>query len=141
MGVSVRTGKEGEVSAEPNVVPLCDVLLVLLIIFMVVTPLVQKGVDISLPEALNTINQPENTEVVLSIKKDGTMFVNQDQATMDTLQTLLEDAFMTATDKKLYLRADQELEYGKIVDIIEILKNAGVDIVGIITEKKTTKAD
>ncbi|RLE00532.1 MAG: biopolymer transporter ExbD [Candidatus Aminicenantes bacterium] len=141
MGVSVRTGKEGEVSAEPNVVPLCDVLLVLLIIFMVVTPLVQKGVDVRLPTALNTINQPENPEVVLSIKKDGTMYVNQDQATMDNLQTLLEDAFMTASDKKLYLRADQELEYGKIVDIIDILKEAGVEIVGIITEKKTTKAD
>ncbi|RLE01354.1 MAG: biopolymer transporter ExbD, partial [Candidatus Aminicenantes bacterium] len=79
--------------------------------------------------------------VVLSIKKDGTMYVNQDQATMDNLQTLLEDAFMTASDKKLYLRADQELEYGKIVDIIDILKEAGVEIVGIITEKKTTKAD
>ncbi|OQX54408.1 MAG: biopolymer transporter ExbD [Candidatus Aminicenantes bacterium 4484_214] len=141
MGVSVRTGKEGNVSAEPNVVPLCDVLLVLLIIFMVVTPLVQKGVDVRLPDALNTINQPENPEVVLSIKKDGTMYVNQDQATMDNLQTLLEDAFMSATDKKLYLRADQELEYGKIVDIIEILKDSGVDIVGIITEKKTTKSD
>lgn len=141
MGVSVRTGKEGEVSAEPNVVPLCDVLLVLLIIFMVVTPLVQKGVDVRLPTALNTINQPENPEVVLSIKKDGTMYVNQDQATMDNLQTLLEDAFMTASDKKLYLRADQELEYGKIVDIIDVLKDAGVEIVGIITEKKTTKAD
>ncbi|HDJ22570.1 MAG TPA: biopolymer transporter ExbD [Candidatus Aminicenantes bacterium] len=141
MGVSVRTGKEGDVSAEPNVVPLCDVLLVLLIIFMVVTPLVQKGVDVRLPDALNTINQPENPEVVLSIKKDGTMYVNQDQATMDNLQTLLEDAFMSATDKKLYLRADKELEYGKIVDIIEILKDSGVDIVGIITEKKTTKSD
>mgnify|MGYP000672289478 CR=1 FL=1 len=141
MGVSVQTGHEGEVSAEPNVVPLCDVLLVLLIIFMVVTPLVQKGVDVRLPTALNTINQPENPDVVLSIKKDGTMYVNQDQATMDNLQTLLEDAFMTASDKKLYLRADQELEYGKIVDIIEILKEAGVEIVGIITEKKTTKTD
>ncbi|MCD6193841.1 MAG: biopolymer transporter ExbD [Candidatus Aminicenantes bacterium] len=141
MGVSVQTGKEGEVRAEPNVVPLCDVLLVLLIIFMVVTPLIQKGVDVRLPTALNTINQPENPEVVLSIKKDGTMYVNQDQATMDNLQTLLEDAFMTASDKKLYLRADQELEYGKIVDIIDILKEAGVEIVGIITEKKTTKAD
>lgn len=64
-----------------------------------------------------------------------------DQATMDNLQTLLEDAFMSATDKKLYLRADKELEYGKIVDIIEILKDSGVDIVGIITEKKTTKSD
>ena len=139
MAVSVR--QEGKVTSEPNVVPLCDVLLVLLIIFMVVTPLIQKGVDVRLPNALNTINMPENPEVVLSIKKDGSIFVNQDQATEETLQTLLEEAFLTAAEKKLYLRADQDLEYGKIVDIIDILKATGVEIVGIITEKKAGRVD
>jgi biopolymer transport protein TolR len=135
MAVKIET--EGEVSSEPNVVPLCDVLLVLLIIFMVVTPLIQRGVDVRLPTALNTINMPENPEVVLSIKKDGSMYIGQDQVTMDNLQTLIEEAFMTASDKRLYLRADGELEYGNIVDIVEILKAAGVEIVGIITEIKT----
>jgi biopolymer transport protein TolR len=139
MAIKVET--EGEVSSEPNVVPLCDVLLVLLIIFMVVTPLIQRGVDVRLPTALNTINMPENPEVVLSIKKDGSMFIGQDQVTMDNLQTLIEEAFMTASDKRLYLRADGELEYGNIVDIVEILKAAGVEIVGIITEIKTEKID
>jgi biopolymer transport protein TolR len=139
MAISVK--KKEEVTSEPNVVPLCDVLLVLLIIFMVVTPLVQKGVDLKLPTALNTINMPDNPEVVLAIRKDGTFYVNQEQATEDTLQTLLEEAFMTATDNRLYLRADQDLEYGKVVDVIEILKNAGVEIVGIITEKRAEKVD
>ena len=139
--MAISVGHQEEVSSEPNVVPLCDVLLVLLIIFMVVTPLVQKGVDVRLPEALNTLNMPENPEVVLAIKKDGTMYVNEEQATEETLQTLLEDAFMTAAEKKLYLRADQDLEYGKIVEIIGILKDAGVEIVGIITEKKAEKID
>jgi len=69
------------------------------------------------------------------------MYVNEEQATEETLQTLLEDAFMTAAEKKLYLRADQDLEYGKIVEIIGILKDAGVEIVGIITEKKAEKID
>lgn len=133
--------EEERTKAEPIIVPLCDVLLVLLIIFMVVTPLIQKGVDLRLPEALNTLNMPENPEVVLSIKKDGTMYVNEDQVTEENLETALEDAFMTATEKKLYLRADQDLEYGKIVDIIDILKNAGVEIVGIITEKKAEKIE
>lgn len=131
--------EEERTKAEPIIVPLCDVLLVLLIIFMVVTPLIQKGVDVRLPEALNTLNMPENPEVVLAIKKDGTMYVNEEKVTPETLETKLEDAFMTATEKKLYLRADQDLEYGKIIDIIDILKNAGVEIVGIITEKKAEK--
>jgi biopolymer transport protein ExbD len=139
MGFSIG-GKE-TVKSEPNVVPLCDVLLVLLIIFMVVTPLVQRGVDVKLPTALNTINMPDNPEVVLALRRDGTMYVNQDQATMDTLQTLLEDAFLTASEKKLYLKADQELEYGKIVDVIQVVKDAGIEIMGIITEVKTEKGE
>ena len=139
--MSVKVSTEHEVSSEPNVVPLCDVLLVLLIIFMVVTPLIQKGVDVRLPVALNTINMPENPEVVLSIRKDGKMYIGKDEITMDNLQTMVEEAFMTASDKRLYLRADGELEYGNIVDAVEILKAAGVEIVGIITEIKTERID
>ena len=141
MGVSIP-GKEGdEVSAVPNVVPLCDVLLVLLIIFMVVTPLIQKGVDVRLPTALNTIDMPENPEVVLHIKKGGALYLNEDQVQMDNLALLLEEALLAAGDKRLYLRADGELEYGNVVDIIEIMKDAGEEIVGIITDKKTERID
>jgi len=136
MSVSVA-GKEGEQSAEPNVVPLCDVLLVLLIIFMVVTPLVQRGVDVQLPNAMNTVDMPENPEIVLYIRKDGKMYLNSDETTEDNLQLLLEDALMTASDKKLYLKADQEMEYGTLVDVINIIKEAGIELIGIIAEKKT----
>lgn len=139
MGFSV--GDQNEVSSEPNVVPLCDVLLVLLIIFMVVTPLIQKGVDVRLPTALHTIDMPETTDAILHIRKDGTMYVNEDQATMENLRTLLEEALITSSDRKLYLRADQELEYGVIVDIIQIVKEADIEIIGIITEKKTKGLD
>ncbi len=139
MGVSIPGEKGHAISSIPNVVPLCDVLLVLLIIFMVVTPLVQKGVDVRLPSALNTIDMPENPEVVLYIRKDGALYVNEEQVQMDNLAAVLEEAFLAASDKKLYLRADQELEYGNVVDIIEIMKDAGVEIVGIVTEKKTEK--
>jgi len=143
MGFSARTaGKDkNEVTSEPNVVPLCDVLLVLLIIFMVVTPLVKKGVDVRLPTALNTIDMPENPEVVLYIKKDASMWVNEEQVTMDALQLALEDALMSASDKKLYLRADGELEYGNVVDIIGVIQNAGIDMIGIIADKKTGVAE
>ncbi len=142
MGFSVG-GKE-KVKSEPNVVPLCDVLLVLLIIFMVVTPLVQKGVDVKLPTALNTISMPDQPEVVLAIRKDGTMYVNQDKATMENLQQLLEDAFLTASEKKLYLRVDKDVEYGKLVEpggVLDLVKEAGIELIGIITDVQTQKGD
>lgn len=130
-------GNESDIQSEINVVPLCDVLLVLLIIFMVLTPLIQRGVDVRLPTALNTIDMPESPEVVLYIKRDGTLYVNQDKVTMDDLQVQLEDVLMTASDKRLYLRADQELEYGTIIDVIDIIKAAGIEVVGIIVERLT----
>jgi biopolymer transport protein TolR len=140
MGLSVSMGGKEEVKSEPNVVPLCDVLLVLLIIFMVVTPLVQKGVDVKLPSALNTASMPDSPDVVLAVKKDGTIYVNEDKVTMENLQNALEEAFLTVSEKKLYIRADQDIEYGKIVDLIDVMREAGIEIIGIITEKKTEKA-
>lgn len=126
-----------DVISEPNVVPLCDILLVLLIIFMVITPLVKKGVDVRLPTALNMIDFPENPEIVLSIKKDGTLWLNNDKVAEEDLSALLEEIMLSASDKKLYLKADRELEFGRVVEIIGPLKEAGVEVVGIIAEKKT----
>lgn len=141
MAFAVGEKKKDEVVSEPNVVPLCDVLLVLLIIFMIATPLIKKGIDVELPVAINTINMPENLEVVLSIKDDGTMYVGQDEVTMDNLQLMVEEAFLTASDPRLYLRADGDINYGKIIDIVYVLKDAGIEIVGIITEIKTETID
>jgi len=139
MAFSVSRDEKETVKSEPNVVPLCDVLLVLLIIFMVVTPLVQKGVDVQLPTALNSSNMPDNPEVVLSVKADGSLFLKEQRITMETLPAALEEALISATEKKVYLRADQNLEFGKIVDIIYGIQQAGVELVGIITEKKATE--
>jgi biopolymer transport protein TolR len=137
MARSIRKGQD--IKSEPNVVPLCDVLLVLLIIFMIATPLIHKGVDVTIPSALNTINMPQTLEVVLSIKKDGTMFLKEEQVTKENLTIAVEEALLNASDKRLYLRADEDLEFGSIVDIIQLLKDAGVDVVGIITEPKTER--
>jgi biopolymer transport protein ExbD len=137
MGLNALKMKKEDVNAEPNVVPLCDVLLVLLIIFMVVTPLVQQGVDLKLPVATNTIEMPDNPDVILYIKKDGSLFVNDQKVDeRNPLQILLEDAMMQASDKKLYLKVDQDLNFGQIVNIIGTMKNAGIEDIGIITDKK-----
>lgn len=134
MGFAVEKKGGDDVVSEPNVVPLCDVLLVLLIIFMIMTPLIKRGVDVDLPLALNTVNMPENPEVVLAIQQDGTLWLNQEKVTMENLQMMIEEAFLTASDNRLYLRAHGDLEYGKVLDVALILKDAGVEIVGIITE-------
>jgi biopolymer transport protein TolR len=139
MSISISKGGESP-HAEPNVVPLCDVLLVLLIIFMVVTPLVQKGVDVRLPAAMNTANMPENPDVVVYLKKDGTIYLNQDKVTnQEALQSMLEEAFLTVAEKKLYLKADGDLEYGVLIDLYEKIRAAGIENIAIITDKKTEK--
>jgi len=136
MGFAVGE-KKSDIVSEPNVVPLCDILLVLLIIFMIMTPLIKAGIDVDLPMALNTVSMPENPEVVLAIKKEGnnySLYLNQQPVTMENLQLMVEEAFLTATDTRLYIRADGETEYGEILEIAMVLKDAGVEIVGIITE-------
>ena len=137
--MSISLGEAGKFRSEPNVVPLCDVLLVLLIIFMIVTPLVQKGVEVALPTAVNTITMPDNPEVVMSIKRDGSVWLKEKKITTENLQSALEEAFLTVADKKLYLRADSDLEYGKVVALIDAIREAGIEVVGIITEKKAEK--
>jgi len=149
MSISIQ-GKGGGSIAEPNVVPLCDVLLVLLIIFMVVTPLVQKGVDVRLPNAQFTTDVPENPPVVLSIQRSTNpqdkggyrLYINHDKVTLENLQNGLEEKFLTVSEKKLYLRMDGELEFGILAErILDIIKMSGIEVVGIITEKKTEKVD
>jgi len=141
MSISISTGGKESVQASPNVVPLCDVLLVLLIIFMIVTPLVQRGVDLTLPTALNSVNMPENPKIVLYIRKDGTLYLNQDKTTVEKLTSQLEELYLSSEDdKRLYLRADGELEYGKLIDLYETIRNAGFENVAIITDKKTERS-
>jgi biopolymer transport protein ExbD len=139
--MAISVGSDEKYKSEPNVVPLCDVLLVLLIIFMIVTPMIRSGPgDVRIPSALNTTDMPENPEVVMYIQKDGTLWLNNEKVTLEQLQSKLEEAFLTAQDKRLYLRADQDLEYGRIVDLIDIVRESGVEIVGIITQKKAERA-
>ncbi len=107
---------------------------------MVVTPLVQKGVDVRLPAAMNTANMPENPEVVVYLKKDGTIYLNQEKITnQEALQGMLEEAFLTVPEKKLYLKADGDLEYGVLIDLYEKIRAAGIENIAIITDKRTEK--
>ena len=142
MGVDV--GGLGEAKSEPNVVPLCDILLVLLIIFMVVTPMIQKGANVILPEAQNTDTQPEPGDMIeIFLESDGDISIqgktkNEKIADLSKLTTAILDMIEKDQPKdktKVLLKADDNVTYGKVVDVMNEIKNAEIEIIGLVTDK------
>jgi biopolymer transport protein ExbD len=121
-------------SAEPNVVPLCDILLVLLIIFMVITPMVQKGMDVKLPETTAEAGAAPQGLIVLTLKSDLSVMINQEQVEMNMLGGRLREIYEVRQDKTIFIRAYAKVPYAMVIEMIDIAKGAGVDTTGIIPE-------
>ena len=131
--MAIKTG--GGFLNEINVTPFVDVMLVLLIIFMVTAPLMTQGVEVDLPTTRTVKNLPQDSEhLVLTVRKDGAIFLDEYQVGLDELEEHLKR--LVATQKKqLFLRADQEVPYGTVVRVMGEIKAAGVDRLGIVAEQ------
>ena len=128
-----RRSDPGRFLAEINVVPLVDVVLVLLIIFMVTAPLMYRGIDVDLPRSsVNTITPEER--VVLTVARDRAVYLNKERVARVMLDETLAKVARSQPDVTLYLRADRDVPYGAVVEVMDAIKQAGIDRLGMITE-------
>jgi biopolymer transport protein TolR len=132
-------GAKGGVKSDINVTPLCDVMLVLLIIMMIVAPLLQQGVSVKLPQASNTVDKPETQgQTVVAIARDKSMYVNAKPVQESEMATRINEILENAKEKVVFIRADEEVEYGAVMAAMDQLRQAGIEDIGLITDPKKT---
>jgi biopolymer transport protein TolR len=127
-------GKHSELMSEINVTPFVDVMLVLLIIFMVTAPMMIQGLNVDLPEATAKPLDSEKEHLIISINKDQQVYINDFEVTVEFLREKLLKVLQGRTDRDVYLKADKNIPYGIVVQVMAEIKGAGVEQLGMITE-------
>jgi biopolymer transport protein TolR len=123
----------GSTLAEINIIPLVDVVLVLLLIFMLTAPMMYRGIDVNLPRAAAKPTAVEE-RMVLTLTREQGLYLNERRVTPAGLEDALRDAFRSRTDKTLYLKADAGLSYGSVVETMDRVRRAGIERLGMVTE-------
>lgn len=129
---------KGSLNAEINVTPMADVMLVMLIIFMVVTPMLQKGVSVELAQTNNPVDMQDADQddaVLVAVTRDGKFYLGKEQVNLPELPALVLDLLTDKTEKTIYVKSDFRSRYGDVVAVVDTVRAAGVDRIGLLTER------
>lgn len=130
-------GAKGGIKSDINVTPLVDVMLVLLIIMMIVAPMLQKGANVRLPTAANAAQKPETSDqVVIAVTADGGFWLNGIRVPDQDLRQRTEDALEGKKERIIVIKADEDAQYGKVMEAMDELRGAGIEDMGLITEPR-----
>jgi biopolymer transport protein TolR len=140
MALALRN-EGAKISSDINVTPMVDVMLVLLIIFMVVTPMLQKGVSVDMAKVNNPEQMPDADKedaLLVSITRDGQVYFGTDQINVDNLTSKVKDRLANRADKRVYVKADMRARFGSVVQVVDGVRAAGVDDLGLLTDQRKT---
>jgi biopolymer transport protein ExbD len=140
MGIAKRTAV---VNSNINVTPMVDVMLVLLIIFMVITPMLQKGISVDMAKTNSPTPMPDadkEDSLLVAVSHDGKVYFGSDQINPDELTGKVKDRLTNKADKRVFIKADARARYGKVVEVVDDIRSAGVDDVGLLTEQRKALA-
>jgi biopolymer transport protein TolR len=130
--------KAPPVMAAPNVIPMADIMLVLLIIFMVITPMLQKGLPVNMAKAENAEKMPNadrDDAIIVAVTRDGQLFLGSTKITLDEITGDVKDQLANRLDKTVYVRSDARAKYGDVVKAVDEVRAAGVENLGLLTDK------
>ena len=138
MALAIRN-EGSKVNSNINVTPMVDVMLVLLIIFMVITPMLQKGQSVDMAKVNNPTPMPDADKedaLLVVVMRDGQIYFGTDRIRIEELTNKVKDRLANKVDKRIFIRADMRAKYGAVVDVVDNVRSAGVDDVGLLTEQK-----
>ena len=140
MALALRN-EGSKVNSNINVTPMVDVMLVLLIIFMVITPMLQKGVSVDMARVNSPTPMPDADKedaLLVAVMRDGQVYFGTDRIKIEELTAKVKDRLSNKVDKRVYIKADARAKYGGVVDVVDNVRSAGVDDVGLLTEQRQT---